>query len=240
MEAALKPENEWERLTALHALDLLDTAPEAIYDEVTRLATELCGTPFSLVTLVDEGRQWFKSRFGLEVQETPREVAFCAHAILEPEEVFVVPDARYDQRFFDNPLTTGEPHVIFYAGVPLVDKDGHALGTLCVLDNRPRTMPEHKLLALKALARLVSVHFELRRTNQTLETSLRQAREVPGREQEGTLQQQLQPLAEPMVSEVEALLSSPLQPEQKQHLDALQKLTGYFKSILEGGREERK
>jgi hypothetical protein len=167
----------------------MDTIPEAVYDDITRLATELCGTPISLLTFVDENRQWFKSKQGLEATETPREYSFCAHAIVDPNEVFVVEDARYDERFEDNPLTTGDPHVVFYAGVPVKDAEGNALGSLCVIDNRPRQLTPEKLQALKALAKLVNVHIELRKvkidliaakeTGSTIRASLQALKESP-------------------------------------------------------------
>lgn len=163
MKPAPIPDNETARLKALQEHQLLDTLPEDVYDDITRLASELCGTPISLLTMVDEKRQWFKSKQGLGVDETPREQSFCAHAILNPNEAFVVEDARYDDRFHDNPLTTGEPHVVFYAGVPVKDAEGNALGTLCVIDNRPREISDQKIDSLKALAKLVNAHFELRK-----------------------------------------------------------------------------
>jgi hypothetical protein len=183
------PQNEAERLRSLREHQLMGTLPEAVYDEITRLATELCGTPISLLTFVDENRQWFKSKQGLEATETPREYSFCAHAIVDPNEVFVVEDARYDERFEDNPLTTGDPHVVFYAGVPVKDAEGNALGSLCVIDNRPRQLTPEKLQALKALAKLVNVHIELRKvkidliaakeTGSTIRASLQALKESP-------------------------------------------------------------
>ncbi len=162
MKAAPLPHNEDERLKALSELELLDTLPEEVYDEVTKLASEICGTPIALLTLIDEKRQWFKSKQGLGVNEIHRDQAFCAHTILNPNEVLIVPDARYDERFFDNPLTTGEPHVVFYAGVPVKDANNNAVGSLCVIDSRPRELSEQKIESLKALAKLVNTHFELR------------------------------------------------------------------------------
>lgn len=166
------PHNESDRLRSLQEHKILDTLPEEVYDDITRIASEICGTPIALLSLVDEKRQWFKSIQGkLKTSETPREYSFCAHAIVNPDEVFIVPDARFDERFHDNPLTTGEPHVVFYAGVPVKDSEGRALGTLCVIDNRPRELPQEKLESLKALAKLVKAHFELRRTSFELEKS---------------------------------------------------------------------
>lgn len=164
MLVAPKPSDEQDRLAALRSYEILDTAPEQAFDDLTRLASRLCGTPVALVSLVDAERQWFKSRVGLEACETPRSVAFCSHAILNPSETMVVEDARTDLRFADNPLISGPTLVIFYAGVPLVDRDGQALGTLCVVDHKPRTLDEQTLDSLRLLARQVVTQLELRRT----------------------------------------------------------------------------
>ncbi len=161
MKVAPLPPNEAERLSALAAHDILDTLPEQGFDDLTRLASHLCGAPIALVSLVDAQRQWFKSRVGLEAEETHRDVAFCAHAILD-EGLLVVPDAFQDERFHDNPLVTGEPHVRFYAGAPLRTEGGLALGTLCVVDHVPRRLTEGQLEALRALGRQVEAQLQLR------------------------------------------------------------------------------
>lgn len=129
---------EFNRLAALDKTALLDSLPEERFDRLTRLASKALGTDIALVSLIDENRQWFKSRHGLEATETPRDQAFCAHAI-QTDQVMVVPDAGQDPRFANNPLVTGDPNISFYAGAPLITKDGHALGTLCVIDDKPRT-----------------------------------------------------------------------------------------------------
>ncbi|OIR05176.1 blue-light-activated protein [mine drainage metagenome] len=156
------PSDESERLKALEAYEILDTPPEAQFDELAALAAEICGMPIALVTLVDADRQWFKARVGFDVSETPREHSFCAHAFAE-EGLLLVPDATKDARFADNPLVTGDPHIRFYAGAPLVTESGHTLGTLCVLDRRPRELPERNQEALRALGRLAMARLELRR-----------------------------------------------------------------------------
>lgn len=156
------PKNEAERLAALRGTGLLDTPPEPQFDDLTQLAAFICGTPMALVSLVDADRQWFKSRVGVEATETPRDIAFCAHAI-QHNDLFVVPDTAADQRFAANPLVTGEPHLRFYAGMPLVTPEGHALGTLCVSDRKPRELTEAQKSALRALARQAAAQIELRR-----------------------------------------------------------------------------
>ena len=161
MQATL-PETEAARLQILRDYNILDTPSEAEFDDFTLLASQICGTPIALISLIDEERQWFKSRVGLDVPETCRDVAFCAHA-LHHTEVFVVPDACKDTRFCDNPLVTGEPFVRFYAGAPLLTAGGHALGTLCVIDHEPRTLSPAQQKALQALARQVIARLELRR-----------------------------------------------------------------------------
>lgn len=157
------PDDEEQRLNALNSYNILDTIPETDFEEITFIASEICQTPISLVSLIDKERQWFKSNRGLDVTETSRDYAFCAHAILEPDKVMEVNNAFKDERFFDNPLVTGAPEVVFYTGVPLVTSDGHALGTLCVIDNKPNKLTEKQISVLKALARQVVAQLELRK-----------------------------------------------------------------------------
>lgn len=156
-------ENEVERLKELKEYSILDTLPEKEYDDITFMASQICGTPISLVSLVDNKRQWFKSNKGLNVQQTKKEHSFCGHAIADPERIFYITDARKDQRFNDNPLVTGYPYIVFYAGVPLVNHKGFALGTLCVIDNQPRELNENQLEALKSLSNIVIKLFETRK-----------------------------------------------------------------------------
>ena len=198
MKPAPHPENEAARLHALRELGVLDTPPEPAFDDLTAIAARVCGRPMALVSLVDADRQWFKSRRGLEVPQTPREVAFCAHAILQPDEVMVVPDAQRDERFADNPLVTGAPHLRFYAGAPLVTARGEALGTLCVLDREPGEMSAEEIDALRALARRAMAELEQRRDESTLlraalENTRRQVKTLEASlEQQQDLQKALQ------------------------------------------------
>lgn len=146
------PPNEDERLAALHSLQILDTLPEERFERITRLAQRVFDVPIASITLFDAHRQWFKSCLGLSMRATSRDVSFCAHAILG-NEALVIPDARLDPRFADNPLVTGDPHIRFYSGYPLGDPYGNMLGTLCIIDLRPRQMSAADLQALKDLAR---------------------------------------------------------------------------------------
>jgi len=155
----------------------MDSLPEEDYDNLTAIAAEICGTPISLISLVDHDRQWFKSNHGLEAKETPKEYAFCAHAINNQDEMLIVEDSREDVRFNDNPLVTGEPRVIFYAGVPLVGKDGLPLGTLCVIDNKPKELSPRQINTLNALSKQVMNLLELRRAKALLERTVTSLRE---------------------------------------------------------------
>jgi two-component system NtrC family sensor kinase len=169
MKAPL-PTDEAERLQALERYRILDTGREQQFDDITRLAAQVCGAPIALISLVDRDRQWFKSAQGFEPAETSREASFCAHAILKPDDVLVVSDARSDARFADNPLVTAGG-IRFYAGAPLVSPEGRALGTLCVLDRVPRTLETEQLAALRALRRMVMLELETRRQAQQLDAS---------------------------------------------------------------------
>ncbi|MFO0578742.1 MAG: GAF domain-containing protein [Polyangia bacterium] len=155
------PADEGPRLAELHKLKILDTGPEAAFDELVRVASLVCGTPMAVVSLVDAERQWFKARLGIEGTETQREVAFCAHAIHSPE-VLEVPDATADTRFARNPLVTGHPDIRFYAGAPIITSSGHSLGTLCVIDRIPRTLTAEQRTILISLSRVARALLELR------------------------------------------------------------------------------
>lgn len=175
------PKNEKQRLKILWQYDVLDTVPEEVFDDLTELAARICGAPIAVISLVDEKRQWFKSRVGISQRETARDISFCAHAILRPD-LFIVPDATKDARFARSPLVTSDPRIRFYAGAPLVTPDGHAIGTLCVIDQVPRDLSADQRQALRVLARHVMTQLELRR----------HARELAAARQAGdTTQEQL-------------------------------------------------
>ena len=159
------PNNEGERLKALDSYHLLDTLQEEEFDNITYLASVICQIPISLITLVDKDRQFFKSHLGLDVSETSRDISFCAHAINQPQTIFEIQDARLDNRFHDNELVIGKPNIVFYAGIPLTTKDGFALGTLCVIDNKPRTLTHEQKEALTRLSKQVMLILEARQKN---------------------------------------------------------------------------
>src|SRR5262245_14383410 len=162
------PRNETQRVAALRQCQVLDTLPEDEFDDITLLASQICHTPIALISLVDSDRQWFKSRVGLSVSETSRDIAFCARAIMQ-RELFIVPDASKDKRFTKNPLVTAEPKIRFYAGAPLLSSDNHALGTLCVLDKVPRELTSGQKEALRILSRSVMARLEMRQRLRELE-----------------------------------------------------------------------
>jgi GAF domain-containing protein len=154
--------NDAARVSALQKYAILDSEPEQAFDDLTLLASYVCKTPIALISLIDENRQWFKSKVGISATETSRDIAFCSTAIQQPD-VFVVPDTLQDERFRTNPLVVSEPNIRFYAGAPLINEDGYALGTLCVIDLAPRSLAADQELALKALSRLVLMQMEFRR-----------------------------------------------------------------------------
>lgn len=168
---------EKKRLNVLWQYDVLDTPPEALFDDLTELAARICEAPVALISLVDEDRQWFKSKVGTTLQETSRDISFCAHAI-QQSCLFIVPDATKDERFAKSPLVTSEPNIRFYAGAPLISPDGYALGTLCIIDKVPRHLRQEQKEALTILARHVVSQLELRRRSAQLATSRKEARRL--------------------------------------------------------------
>lgn len=163
--------NDAARVATLQKYDILDTEPEKAFDDLALLASYVCKTPIALISLVDEDRQWFKSKIGVNVSETPRDIAFCSVAIQQPD-VMVVPDTLLDERFRNNPLVVSDPRIRFYAGAPLITEEGYALGTLCVVDRTPREFTSDQIEALKALSRLVLAQLEFRRNLVLLKEAL--------------------------------------------------------------------
>jgi GAF domain-containing protein len=163
MPAADLPPDEAQRLKALRELEILDTEPEEEFDELVRRAAEATGAPIAVMTLVDEARQWFKARVNLELESTDRDLAFCAHAILNPDDLTIVPDTLEDERFNDNLLVIEDPNIRFYAGAPIFTPDGYPIGTLCVIDPAPRGLTDEQANTLRDLAREVSRQIERRR-----------------------------------------------------------------------------
>lgn len=164
------PENEDQRIKALNLYNILDTLPEHIFDDITKLASLICNTPISLISFIDRDRQWFKSTKGIDIKETHRDVSFCSHAILKTEETMIINDATSDNRFIDNELVTSELGIRFYAGTPLVTHDGYALGTLCVLDKKPKNLDKEQVEALEALSRQVMILLENKLDNIKLQS----------------------------------------------------------------------
>jgi GAF domain-containing protein len=160
---------ETDRIEALNSYDILDTIAEQSYDDFTLLASYICDTPIALISLVDTSRQWFKSKVGLDLEETARDISFCTHAIHQAD-VMMIPDAEADERFADSPLVTGQPGIRFYAGAPLVTPEGHGVGTLCVIDRVPRRLTEKQRTILKALSRQIVAQLELRKALATIKT----------------------------------------------------------------------
>ncbi|OIP78356.1 MAG: hypothetical protein AUK48_01865 [Oscillatoriales cyanobacterium CG2_30_44_21] len=178
MIPALEHPNESERLESLYQCSILDTEPEQGFDDITQLAAYTCQTPIALVSLLDKDRQWFKARVGLSVTETPRRLAFCAHAILQ-DGIFIIPDTLKDERFANNPLVVDSPNIRFYAGVPIKTSEGHPIGTLCVIDRQPRELNKEQISCLKSLARQVAYMVATRRSLAGINHSLPIASALP-------------------------------------------------------------
>lgn len=213
MIAAPLPENEFERLSALASYQVLDTEPEMEFDDLTALAADICNTPIALVSFIDARRQWFKSRHGLAATETPRELAYCAHAILEKKPM-VVPDALLDPRFADNPLATDAPHVRFYAGAPIADDEGNVLGTLCVIDHIPRQLTEDQITALTRLARQVMSQLQLRKARDVAQSAARAKSEFLA-----NMSHEIRTPLNGVLGITQLLSETPLSDEQREWLD---------------------
>jgi len=173
------PNNEAERLAALKEYRVLDTGTEQPYDDITILAAHICEVPIATISLVDEARQWFKAKVGMSRRQTPREIAFCAHTILQ-REPFMVRDAKKDRRFADNDMVTGEPHIRFYAGFPLINQQGLAMGTLCAMDRKPRELTARQEKAMQALVRQIMALLEFRRVSVHLADALNHIKTLQG------------------------------------------------------------
>ncbi len=173
--------NEEERIKALRSYDIIDSEQELEYDNLAQLVAQMCGTPIGMINFVDADEQWTKAKVGIDTERTNRDFAFCAHTINE-DGIFEVVDARGDERFFDNPFVKGDPNIRFYAGAPIIDKDGNPLGAVCVIDREPRTLDEAQKFALKTMSSQVSTLLELRKKNkklqETLSVALEQQREL--------------------------------------------------------------
>lgn len=179
MKQAIEPKQEAARLEALRQYNILDTPSEQAYDDFTLLAASICQVPIALISLVDAERQWFKAKIGLEVNQTARNISFCGHTI-HSEQTLVVKDTLHDERFFDNPLVTSAPHIRFYAGAPLITPAGYTLGSLCVIDRKPRDLSDSQKIALEALARQVVTQLELRRVSGNLADALNKIKLIEG------------------------------------------------------------
>lgn len=173
------PPNEPQRLAALERYLILDSEAERAFDDIVWLVSHICKTPIAYISIIDKDRQWFKSQIGLDVDQTPRDIAFCAHAILQ-DDTMIVPDALNDRRFSDNPLVTSEPRIRFYAGTPLMTPDGFPMGTLCAIDHAPRTLDAGQLDALRALGRQVEKLLEFRRSALELKDTLAKIKIISG------------------------------------------------------------
>jgi len=240
MRASL-PHNDVARLEALRKYDILDTADETAFDDLVMLAATICGTPLAAISFVGENRMWYKARRGIDFREADRDLSICAHAILRPEQVLVVPDTENDPRFSDNDLVKGKTQFRFYAGAPLINPSGYPLGTICVIDNRPRPISAVQVEALRALSRQVVSLLEFRLSNHALREkteSLINAREqanAAAKSKAIFLANMSHEIRTPMngvVGVTSILLSTPLSDRQRQYVDTIEKSAERLLSVL--------
>lgn len=223
MQKAPIPADELQRLESLYQYELLDTPREIAYDRVSQIASQLCMTPFAVVSLIDQDRQWVKSSHGVDLDYIPRELSFCAHTINE-QEPLIIENMKQDGRFSDHPSVIGPPNVTFYAGVPLRSSEGYAIGSLCVIDQKPRQLTAEQRTALKALADQVALLMELHRTNNSLRVARTEAEEL-AQQKAGllaTLSHEIRTPLHALEGYTQLLLDQPTQPDQQSSLQRLQ------------------
>lgn len=223
MQKAPIPADELQRLESLYQYELLDTPREIAYDRVSQIASQLCMTPFAMVSLIDQDRQWVKSSHGVDLDYIPRELSFCAHTINE-QEPLIIENMKQDGRFSDHPSVIGPPNVTFYAGVPLRSSEGYAIGSLCVIDQKPRQLTAEQRTALKALADQVALLMELHRTNNSLRVARTEAEEL-AQQKAGllaTLSHEIRTPLHALEGYTQLLLDQPTQPDQQSSLQRLQ------------------
>jgi signal transduction histidine kinase/CheY-like chemotaxis protein len=223
MKKAPIPADEAQRLDSLLRYNLLDTPREVEYDRVSHIASQLCLTPFALVSLIDQDRQWVKSSHGIHIDYVPRELSFCAHTINQREPL-IIENMQLDSRFSDHPSVVGPPNVTFYAGVPLRSSEGYAIGSLCVIDQKPRRLTAEQHMALKALADQVALLMELHRTNDSLRVARTEAEELAQQKASllATLSHEIRTPLHALEGYTQLLLDQPTQPEQQSSLQRLQ------------------
>ncbi|KAB1065736.1 sensor histidine kinase [Salibacter halophilus] len=234
-----KDEASQQREEELKMYSILDTLPEEDYDNITRIASEICETKISLISFLDTNRQWFKSHHGTEIEETPIEHSFCRHAIKNKDDLYIVPDARIDEKFKDNPFVTGDSNIVFYAGVPLTSENGTPLGTLCVIDEKPKELTKSQTSSLKALANQVINLLKLRKNKTQLEESVRSL-ELKNEELEQFAYVAAHDIKSPLnnilslSSMISSSKSNSLDDETKEMIGYIEESSGKLKKLVDG------